>query len=105
MSTMPTYVLTDYGVIADCDALQTEAVQKVFDMCREGGGTVVVPKGSFIVAGLRMWSNTTLYLQAGAELYGSTDCESYEVFPIPEGMEIKLSDKDIIHPAFKDFKK
>lgn len=26
-------------------------------------------------------------------------------WPIPEGMEIKLSDRDKLHPAFKDFKK
>ena len=26
-------------------------------------------------------------------------------WPIPEDMEIKLSDKDKVHPAFKDFKK
>ena len=42
----PTYVITDYGVVADSDALQTQAVQKVLDMCRECGGTVIIPEGN-----------------------------------------------------------
>ena len=51
---MNRYVITDYGVIPNTDALQTEAIQRVFDLCREGGGTVVIPKGCFCVAALRM---------------------------------------------------
>ena len=85
----PTYVITDYGVVADSDALQTEAVQKVLDLCREGGGTVVVPAGSFVVASLRMWSDTTLYLRAGAKLLGSEECTDYEVFDVPAGVELR----------------
>jgi hypothetical protein len=42
-----------------------------------------------------MWSNTTLYLESGAEIYGSDNCDDYEVFPIPEGMEMR-SDMEMI---------
>jgi hypothetical protein len=79
----------------NCDELQTQAFQKVFDMCKENGGMVVVPKGKYHVAALRMWSNTTLYLESGAEIYGSDNCDDYEVFPIPEGMEMR-SDMELI---------
>ena len=89
------YYVTDYGVQANSEALQTQAFQKVFDLCKENGGTVVVPKGKYRVAALRMWSNTTLYLQTGAEIYGSDECDDYEVFPIPEGMEMR-SDMEMI---------
>lgn len=89
------YRVTDYEVKANYNALQTEAFQKVFDLCKEQGGTVVIPKGKYHVAALRMWSNTTLYLESGAELYGSDECEDYEVFPIPEGMEMR-SDMEMI---------
>lgn len=89
------YYVTDYGVKTDCADLQTKEFQKVFDLCKEEGGTVVVPKGKYYVAALRMWSNTTLYLESGAELYGSDNCEDYEVFPIPEGMEMR-SDMEVI---------
>ena len=89
------YYVTDYGVKANCEELQTAAFQKVFDLCKEEGGTVVIPKGKYHVAALRMWSNTTLYLETGAELYGSDNCDDYEVFPIPEGMEMR-SDMEMI---------
>lgn len=92
---MKDYLVTDYGVQANCTELQTKQFQAVFDLCKETGGRVIVPQGKFYLSSVRMWSNTTLYLQAGAELYGSTDCESYEVFPIPEGMEMR-SDMELI---------
>ena len=38
---MNRYVITDYGVIPNTDALQTEAIQKVLDLCKNGGGTEI----------------------------------------------------------------
>lgn len=90
-----TYVITDYGVKENCKDLQTEALQSVFDLCRENGGVVVIPKGRFCTAGLRMWSDTTLYLQEGAQLTASDECEDYQVFDIPEGVEVR-SDIELI---------
>ena len=92
---MQKYYVTDYGVKPDSADLQTAAFQKVFDMCKAEGGMVVVPKGKYHVAALRMWSNTTLYLESGAEIYGSENCDDYEIFPIPEGMEMR-SDMELI---------
>ena len=92
---MTKYRVTDFGVKPDINELQTEAFQKVFDMCKSEGGTVIVPKGKYLVAALRMWSNTTLYLEEGAEIYGSDNCDDYEVFPIPIGMEMR-SDMELI---------
>lgn len=89
------YRVTDYEVKANCNDLQTEAFQKVFDLCKEQGGTVVIPKGKYHVAALRMWSNTTLYLESGAELYGSDECDDYKVFPISENVEMR-SDMEMI---------
>lgn len=83
------YILTEFGVEADVLKLQTEEIQKVFDMCRENGGTVVIPKGTFLTGGLRMWSDTTLYLESGARLIGSDNCDDYKVFDVPEGIELR----------------
>lgn len=92
---MNKYKVTDYGVKPNIDELQTEAFQKVFDMCKSEGGTIIVPKGKYLVAALRMWSNTTLYLEGGAEIFGSDNCDDYDVFPIPKGMEMR-SDMELI---------
>ena len=92
---MQKYRLTEYGVKADCLDLQTKEIQAVFDLCKDNGGVVVVPKGKFYFAAIRMWSNTTLYLERGAELYGSENCDDYEIFDIPDGVEMR-SDMELI---------
>lgn len=92
---MSRYIITDYGVLQDCCELQTKKIQAVFDMCKENGGTVVIPKGKFYTAALYMHSNTTLYLESGARLCGSDNCEDYEIFPIPEHVDMR-SDMELI---------
>ena len=92
---MNKYYVIDFGVKTDCFDLQTAAFQAVLDLCKNDGGVVVVPKGKYYIAALRMWSNTTLYLESGAELYGSEECDDYEVFPVPQGMEMR-SDMELI---------
>ena len=92
---MRRFVVTDYGVEKNSLKLQTEEFQKVFDLCKDGGGKVVVPKGKYYISSVMMWSDTTLYLEAGAEIYGSDNCEDYLVFDIPEGVEMR-SDMELI---------
>ncbi|NLN04359.1 MAG: glycoside hydrolase family 28 protein, partial [Clostridiaceae bacterium] len=53
------FKVTDYGVVPGKEEMQTEALQRVFDMCKEEGGTVVIPAGKYRTGGLRMWSDTT----------------------------------------------
>lgn len=95
------FILTDFGVEPNIKALQTEKIQRVFDMCRENGGTVVIPEGRFVTGGLRMWSDTTLYLESGAQLIGSDICEDYEVFDVPEGIELR-TDMEMITQYYKN---
>lgn len=92
---MNRYVITEHGVLENCTDLQTDKIQAVFDMCKENGGTVIIPKGRFYTAALYMHSNTTLYLERGAELYGSENCDDYEVFDIPEDVDMR-SDMELI---------
>lgn len=95
------YVITDYGVEKNSPELQTDELQSVFDLCRENGGTVVIPCGEFRTAGLRMWSGTTLYLESGAKLFGSEECDDYEIFDIPEGVELR-TDMEMISRYYND---
>ena len=89
------YIITDYGVVENSTDLQTAKIQAVLDLCKENGGIVVIPKGRFYTAALYMHSNTTLYLERGAELYGSDNCEAYEIFEIPQHVEMR-SDMELI---------
>ena len=97
---MDTYIITDYGVLPDSQELQTRKFQAVLDLCRAGGGRVVLPRGRYYTAALRLWSDTTLYLESGAELYGSDDCDDYEVFEIPEHVQMR-SDMELISQYYK----
>ena len=65
------YVITDYGVKGDSTLLQTEAIQAVIDRCaNEGGGVVVVPKGTFLTGALFFRQGTHLHLVEGGMLKG-----------------------------------
>ena len=56
----------------------TEMIQEKLDACNlAGGGKVVLNEGTYLVGGLFMKSNTTLYLKSGAELCGHRDCALY----------------------------
>jgi len=66
------YVVTDYGVKTDSTLLQTTALQQVIDRAaQEGGGVVVIPKGTFLTGALFFRQGTHLHLADGARLKGS----------------------------------
>jgi polygalacturonase len=77
-NTSATFVITDYGAVGDSKTLNTNAINKAFTVCaKSGGATVVVPQGTFRTGALRMFGNTTLYLEAGAILKASEDLNDY----------------------------
>ena len=49
---MKAYRITDYGVVPNSTELQTAKIQAVLDLCLEGGGTVIIPRGRFYTAAL-----------------------------------------------------
>ncbi len=72
--------IKDFGARA-CDVLQTEKIQAALDACfLAGGGKVIIPKGIFLSGGIRLRSNTTLYLESGAILRGSRDHNDYAAY-------------------------
>jgi len=99
---MKRYCITDFGAVSDNSILQTDIIQKCFDLCKGEGGIVVIPKGVFLTAGLRMWSDTTLILESGATLLGSDVCEDYPVYDIPEDVHLR-TDMEMI-PQQYDYK-
>ncbi len=74
------FKITDYGA-RSCDVLQTKKIQDAIDACfLSGGGRVIIPKGIFLTGGVRLRSNTTLYLESGAILRGSRDNNDYAYY-------------------------
>jgi hypothetical protein len=66
------YNIRDFGAQGDGKTLNTQAIQKAIDSCRSsGGGTVLIPAGSYLTGTLQLYSNIDLHLEQGAVLKGS----------------------------------
>ena len=76
------FSITDYGTLNDSTIVQTAAIQKTIDEAyRNGGGVVVIPKGTFMSGALFFRTNTHLHLTEGAVLKGSDNINDYPFMP------------------------
>lgn len=74
------YVITDYGVKNDSLLLQTEAIQGVIDRAfNNGGGVIVIPKGTFLSGALFFKPGTHLCVEEGAKLKAIDAIKHYPV--------------------------
>ena len=74
------YVVTDYGVDGYSTEVQTKALQAVIDRAaQEGGGVIVIPRGTFISGSLFFKPGTHLKLEEGGELQGSTRIKHFPI--------------------------
>lgn len=74
------YVITDYGVVNDSTVMQTARIQAVIDRAaNDGGGVVVIPRGTFLTGALFFKQGTHLHVQEGGTIKGS---ERIADFPI-----------------------
>lgn len=73
-----TYLVTDYGAMADGKTNDAAAIQRAIDACTAaGGGTVWVPAGDYLCTTILLKDNVTLHLDNGATLYASRRMEDY----------------------------
>ncbi|MDE3149747.1 MAG: right-handed parallel beta-helix repeat-containing protein [Acidobacteriota bacterium] len=88
------YNIRDYGAKGDKTTLDTAALQAAIDACtRDGGGTVLVPVGTFVIGTVELKSNVTLHIAAGGTLLGSADGKQYHaVDAIPLRGDTTLGD-------------
>ncbi len=76
------FVITAHGVSSDSNVVQTAAIQKVIDQAHaQGGGVVVIPKGTFLSGALFFKPNTHLHVAKGAVLKGSDNIADYPIMP------------------------
>lgn len=85
------YILTDNGLKNDSTVLQTRQFQAVIDnAAKNGGGVIVVPKGTFLISSVFFKQGTHLYLENGAKLKGSDDINDFPVVTTRmEGQTVK----------------
>ncbi|HEU5080381.1 MAG TPA: glycosyl hydrolase family 28 protein [Opitutaceae bacterium] len=92
------YNIRDHGAKGDGTSLDSAAVQAAIDLCaQDGGGTVLVPAGDFVVGTLELRSHVTLHLAARGRLLGSADPAHYRAgagIPSGNGNIVLLSAHD-----------
>lgn len=72
------YNIRKYGAKGDGVAIDTAALQASIDAChQDGGGTVLVPAGTFQIGTVELKSNVTLHIAAAGKLLGSADGKQY----------------------------
>ena len=80
LSGLKRYVVTDYGVDRWADGVQTKELQAVIDQCAaEGGGVVVIPRGTFLSGSLFFKPKTHLLIEEGGELKGSDRIRDFKI--------------------------
>ncbi|MCF0050642.1 glycosyl hydrolase family 28 protein [Dyadobacter sp. LJ53] len=76
------FVITKHGASADSNVVQTVAIQKIIDLAhKQGGGVIVIPKGTFLSGALFFKPKTHLHVSEGATLKGSDKIADYPMMP------------------------
>ena len=70
--------VTKRGAKGDGVTDNTIIIQKAVDECsKKGGGTVLIPSGSYLIRPIELKSNVNLHLDFGTLLLGSTRLSGY----------------------------
>ena len=106
------YNVLDYGAKNDGKILVTSFIQQAIDACFQGGGgTVLVPKGEYLVGTLNLKSNVNFHFEVGAKLIATTDLSRYQihnehpagVFYTENADNVSITGKGIIYGQGMEF--
>jgi hypothetical protein len=94
---MPTVNVLDHGAVADGSRLATTAIQAAIDaVAAAGGGTVIVPPGTYRTGTIHLRSRLHLVLEPGALLVGSGDLADYPTAGTLSGVDKDRHDHHLL---------
>ena len=74
----PVFNVRSFGARGDGRTLDTKAIDRAVAACvKAGGGTVLVPAGTFVIGTVRLFSNVELRLAPGSVLLASANTNDY----------------------------
>ena len=84
-----TFDISQHGAKADGVTLNTSAIQQAIDAChKNGGGTVLIPKGFWLTGPIQLKSNVNMHVAQGAVVQFSDDPDDYPLIRTNwEGLE------------------
>ncbi len=84
-------LLTDFGGVADCSTLNTEAFAKAIDaLSEQGGGRLIVPAGLWLSGPITLKDHIELFIDKDAILVFSDDPELYPIMDTNfEGLDVR----------------
>lgn len=86
----------EHGARGDGKSLDTAAIQKALDACGEaGGGTVLLPAGTYLSRPLVLRTKTRLLVESGATLLATDDPADYKRTDKPNAFTPFLSGEDL----------
>ncbi len=90
--------IKDYGAVPDGRTLNTQAVASAIDACvKAGGGTIVVPPGTWLCASIKLESGVNFHLERGALIQFS---HRFEDFPLIAGFDGKSKRFQVTPPLW-----
>ena len=73
------FSISEFGAVADAKTLNTQAIQQTIDKCTaQGGGVVLIPKGTFLTGTIVLKTGVNLHFTEGGILLGSSKRADYE---------------------------
>ena len=92
--------IRDHGAVGDGKTVDTTAIQKAIDACAAaGGGSVLVPSGTYRSGSVFLRSKITLQLDKGATLLGSTSVADYPMTKVRWEGQMREGHSALIHAA------
>ena len=72
------FAIDGFGAVGDGKTFNTQAIQSLIDkLAKEGGGTVVVPEGTFLTGALFFKQGVNLFIEKNGTLKGSVEQNDY----------------------------
>ena len=76
------YNIVKFGAVGNGIYLNTKAINQTIIECnKNGGGTILIPKGKCLTGTIKLLSNVSIKLESGAEIIGSKNISDYMIMP------------------------